>query len=285
MAEETEDVKIEEVETPEVKDSETEKPETRESVVSKIGGMIKSHFSGKDESEEEAYDVPTEFANTVQGLGWTDEEVLDFILEDGKPIYSDEELLEMLPILRGENPAKAEEISDKVKPETPKNEDNNSQEDEKIKKLLDRIDALEKAQGERKESDKKQEVSNLVNRAEQMFDNTSKEFEVFGVTEKLPKFPDGRLIPNSPQMKARQEVWDIGMKLYMSGVDFDTAMSVSLNAYKGKNLGKTIERNVIKELKNREKKLSGKRINHESSQPDLSGPELIGKILEERGKK
>jgi hypothetical protein len=117
-----------------------------------------------------------------------------------------------------------------------------------------------------------------------MFDDTSKEFEVFGVTEKLPKFPDGRLVPNSPQMKARQEVWDTGIKLYQSGVDFDTAMSISLNAYKGANLGKQIERNVIKDLKNREKKLSGKRVNHEATKVVESTPELIKKLLEERGK-
>lgn len=280
---ETEDIETETQETEETQDT---KPETRESVVSKIGGMIKNYFSG-DKEQEESIDVPQEFYNVAQAQGWTDDEIMDFVVQDGKPVYTDEELLEMLPVLKGEDSVETEKTSDKVvdtQSEAQKDKVNNSQEDEKIQKLLERIDALEKAQGERKKEDVNQEVANLMNRASKMFDEMSKEFEVFGVTEKLPKFPDGRLVPNSPQMKARQEVWDTGIKLYQSGVDFDTAMSISLNAYKGANLGKQIERNVIKDLKNREKKLSGKRVNHETAKTIENGPELIKKILEERGK-
>jgi len=280
MAEETE--KIENTEAQEETQEET-KEETRESVISKIGNKIKAHFS-KEESEEKI-DVPQDFYDVAQTLGWSDDEIMDFVMEDGKPIYSDEELLEMLPMLKGEDSTKVEDNSDKVKePEPLKDKVNNSQEDEKIQKLLDRIDALEKAQGKQKKEDSEREVQNLLNRASKMFDETSKEFEVFGVTEKLPKFPDGRLVPNSPQMKARQEVWDLGIKLYQSGVDFDNAMSASFNAYKGKHLGKNIERNIIKDLKSREKKLSGKRINHDTTATDLSPADVIREVAKKHGR-
>ena len=290
MAEETEKIETEDIqesEQQETKEQKTEeKEETRESVVSKIGKMIKGHFSDEEKTQEESVSIPQQFYDVAQSLGWTDDEIMDFTLEDGKSLYTNEELLEMLPVLTGENSSEEEQISDKdTTPEPTKDKVDNSQDDEKIKKLLERIDALEKAQGERKEEDEQQELFNFVNRASKMFDEMSKEFEVFGVTEKLPKFPDGRVVPNSPQMKARQEVWDVGTKLFNSGVDFDTAMSIAIDAYKGKNLGKTIERNVIKDLKKREKKLSGKRVNHESTKMAESGPELIKKILEDRGKK
>lgn len=262
-----------------------QEPETKESAIEKIGTKVKEFFSSKENKDsEEQLEVPEEFASAVQEMGWSDDEVLDFILDEGKSIYTNEELIEMIPMLKGEDSTEVEEISDNPeKDETKETKDEDSQDDEK-KELLARIEALEKAQGKQKEDDKKQEVSNLVQRASQVFDNTSKEFEVFGTTEKLPKFPDGRIIPNSPQMKARSEVWSIGTKLYNSGLDFDSAMSVAIDAYKGKNLSKEIERNVIKGLKKREKKLSGKRVRHESVNTEMSGPEVVKEILKKHGR-
>lgn len=276
----------EELQEEEVKEEIKEEPETKESVIEKIGSKIKSYFSGEKEEQEETVNVPQEFYDVAAAQGWTEDEIMDFILDEGKPLYNDKELIDMIPFLKGENSAEADAISDNpTVDETKDKKVDDSQEDEKTKKLLARIEALEKAQGKQKEVEQKQELSNLVRKGAKIFDDVSKDFEgVFGTTEKLPTFPDGRIVPNSPQMKARSEVWDTALKLHGSGVDFDRAMSIAINAYKGEHLGKVIERNIIKDLKKRETKLSGKRISHESVNDKKTGPEVIKEILQKAGK-
>ena len=258
-------------------------PETKESVISKIADKIKNFVSGGP-VEETGADIPDEFTNVAKQLGWDEGAITEF-----KADYSDDELKEMIPFLLGEDTVTTEETSDKdkvVKPEpetkTVKVED--SQDDEKVKKLLERIEALESAQGKSQKEKQEQEVTNLVTRASELFDNASKDFEVFGQTDKLPKLPDGRIIPTSPAMKARIEVFDLAARLNASGMTFDDAMSVSLNAFKGKNLATDVKRNVIKDLKKNESKLGGKRISHESTQELTYGPDIIRAVAQKHGR-
>ena len=267
----------------EVKEEVSEE-EAKKSTISKIGDLVKNFVSGDsgvDSDSEEGELIPDTFTEAASKAGWTDEDITEFS-ED----YSDKELLEMIPTLLGEDSVETEKTSDKTetKSETKETKVEDSQEDEKIQKLLDRIDALEKSQGVAKDEKEKQEHSNLIHQASQIFDKESKEFEVFGKTEELPKFPDGRLIPTSPQMKARVEVWDLATSLRMSGMDFDKAMSASLNAYKGKNLSKDVKRNIIKDLKKNEKKLSGKHTSHESTKTIDYGPDVIREIARKAGR-
>ena len=264
-----------------------EETESKESVVEKIKDKISSFFGGGAEEEEEV-ELPIGFAEATHELGWDDDEIIEFAKD-----YSLEELEEMIPFLIGEDSEESDETSeqdkdtkDKEVPEkkTDKKKDEDSQEDERIQKLLDRIEALEKAQGKSKEAEKEQETVNLVNRASQMFDEASEELEVFGKTEDLPKFPDGSIIPSSPQMKARSQVWETAWLLKEAGMDFDKAMSISLNSYKGENLKKEIHKKVIKDLKNKEKRLGGKRTSHETVTESLSGPDVIRQVARKHGK-
>jgi hypothetical protein len=194
----------------------------------------------------------------------------------------------MIPSLVVDNSSEEEDNSTKGEetntPEKDEKKVEDSQEDERIQKLLDRIDALEKAQGAVEEQTKAQEHKNLVQKASQMFDEASKEFEVFGKTDELPTFPDGRLVPNSPQLKARSEVWKYASVLHKSGVDFDEAMSVSMNAFKGKNLATDVKRSVIKDLKKNESRLSGKRTSHESQNVATYGPDVIKQVMAKHGR-
>ena len=263
------------LETEETKEEEELTPEKEKAgIIDSIKTRIKEHFSPQ---EEEGDDIPDEFAEAARKLNWSDEETVEFASS-----YTDEELKEMIPALvaeessEEENPAKSEEIEKKVE---------NSQEDEKIQKLLDRIDALEKAQGDANKQTESQKQVNQVQKASQLFDETSKEFAVFGKTEDLPKFPDGRLVPNSPQMKARSEVWEISQDLQETGMDFDKSMSIAMNAYKGANLGADVKRNFIRDLKKNESRLSGKHTSHESfASEDVSGPDVIREVLRRAGR-
>ena len=253
--------------------------EAKKSTISKIGDMVKNFVSGSTETEEEGADIPDEFTEVASKAGWTNEDIVKFTAD-----YSDEELLEMIPSLTTDSvkTEKPEEKSEVVKKAEVKVED--SQEDEKTKKLLGRIEALEKVQGKSQEETEKQELAGRVHRAHQIFDEASKEFEVFGKTDKLPKFPGGQIIPTSPQIKARNEVWDLAVILCESGMGFDNAMSVSLDAYKGKNLVKDVKRSIIKDLKKNEKKLSGKHTSHESANVAEYGPDVIREVARRAGR-
>lgn len=287
MANETENT---EVKTDVVVPAKTDevKPEPKESVVAKIAAKVKDFVSG-GEVKDEGSDIPDEFTVAAKKIGWEEEDIRSFAAD-----YSDEDLKEMIPFLLGEDTVATDETSDKGKvkdevktdlvTETKDKKVEDSQESEQVKKLLARIEALESAQGKSQEERKQQETSNLITRASQLFDEASKEFEVFGTTEKLPTLPDGRIIPTSPAMKARVEVFDLAARLNASGMPFDDAMSVSLNAFKGKNLAKDVKRSVIKDLKKNESKLGGKRTSHESTAELTYGPDVIRAVAQKHGR-
>lgn len=258
-----------------VDEKQEEEIESKETVIEKIGDKIKNFFQGND--EEAGNDIPDDFTSAAQKMGWTDEDIVDFSEK-----YSDEELIEMIPDLNVETPEKSEVKTELEQEEEEKVED--SQEDEKIQKLLDRIDALEKAQGVVTEDKEQQEYADFAQKASQLFDDVSKEFEVFGKTDELPKFPDERLVPNSPQLKARTEVWDVAMSLKQTGMNFDKALKVSLDAYKGKNLANEVKRSVIKGLRKNETRLSGKHTSHESHNVSDYGPDVIREIARRAGR-
>jgi len=279
MADEIENVVIEEtpVETPAV---EVKEPESKESVISKIGSKIKQFVTGEDTSQGET--IPDEFSEAAKAAGWTDDDIVDFASE-----YSDEELKEMITALKGEDAEiESDVISDKaVKPETPDKPDTNSQEDEALQKALARIEALEKAQAKTSEVNEHEEFQGRIQSASELFDKLGeKEMPVLGKTAEIPRFPDGRIIPTSPVMKARSEIFNLAEILYGKGMDFDDAMSISLNTYKGKNLTADVKREFIKDLKKHESKLGGKRTTHESTNVALSGPEVIREVARRAGK-
>ncbi|MBE3036077.1 MAG: hypothetical protein IMZ70_03190, partial [Candidatus Atribacteria bacterium] len=256
----------------------------KEEIVQEIDKKIKE-FKEEADGVSEEIDIPQPFFDVASKQGWTEDEIMDFVGTTERH-YTDEELIEMIPLLNGEEPVKEQaKSSDKVaEPETKEAKVKDSQADENTKKLLDRIEALEKAQGKSQEDTEAKKLQGIIHQASQTFDDKSKEFEIFGKTEELPKFPDGRIVPNSPQMKARNEVFDLAYILYDKGVAFDKAMETSLNAYKGKNLSSDVKRSIIKDLKKNEKRLSGKHTSHESNPVLTSGAEVIREVARRHGR-
>ena len=246
--------------------------DTKASFLETIKEKIKS-FTSNDEEVTEVV-VPDDFSKAALNAGWSSEDIDSFAKD-----YTEDQLREMIPTLNGEDSEQSEETLDTPKEETTETKDEDSQEDEKTKKLLARIEALEKAQSETSEEAERKELYGLIQKASQAFDALSDELEVFGKTEDLPRFPDGKFIRTSPQMKARIEVFDLARTLKGTGMDFDTALSVSLNAFKGKNLESDVKRNLIKDLKKKEKRLSGKRTSHDSGTKEMTGPEVIRAVL------
>lgn len=264
---------------------ETKEPETKEGVLTKIGNMIRGHK--EEQQAEPEIELPSKFLEAVKGLNWSEEDIKEFVLSDGEPVYSTEDLIEMIPFLIGENSEESEEASNKGEevPETKEKKGEDSQEDEKVKELMARIAALEKAQGKSEEEQVAKHTADLVHRASQFFDKKSEEFEIFGKTQTLPKFPDGRVVPNSPQVKARQEVWDLACRLNSTGIDWDESLELSFSSYKGKNLANDVKRNYIKDLKKNEQRLTGKPIRHEASSNVVErGADVVREVARKHGR-
>jgi len=246
---------------------------------------IKAKFAGKqaDEAADEGDDIPDEFVEAARKMNWSDEQTSEFASD-----FSDEQLKEMIPSLLGEDLAKAEETSDKVdvKPETTEKTVEDSQDGDELEQLRKDIAALKEAQGISEEQAREREAANFNSEADKLFDKASEEFEVFGKTEDLPRFPhNGEIIPTSPQMKARLEVYSNAMLLKEAGMSGKAALDYSLNAYKGANLKIETKRSVIKELKKREQTLGGKRVSHETTEAaNLTGPEVIAEVKRSYGK-
>lgn len=269
-------------------DTQKIEPEPKESVIKRIGEKIKNFVTGGDKENKEAAvsaessNVPENFTKAALLAGFTIDDISTFAAD-----YSDEELLDMIPHLAGDSDSdESEQPVQSAKDDVQKpQKDEISQDDESTKKLQARIDALEQRLGEKDRQTEEQKFAGVVHRANQILDDASKEFEILGMTEKLPKFPDGRIVPSSPQVKARNEIWGLAYTLYNGGMGIDDAMKISLNAYKGKNLVADVKRNVIKDLKKNEQRLSAKHSSHESAPklPD-TGVDVIKDVLRKHGR-
>ena len=281
---ETTDNKIQEVPDDKIETT-GEIQNAKEEPESSFISRIKAKFAGKqaDEAADEGDDIPDEFVEAARKMNWSDEQTSEFASD-----FSDEQLKEMIPSLLGEDLAKAEETSDKVdvKPETTEKTVEDSQDGDELEQLRKDIAALKEAQGISEEQAREREAANFNSEADKLFDKASEEFEVFGKTEDLPRFPhNGEIIPTSPQMKARLEVYSNAMLLKEAGMSGKAALDYSLNAYKGANLKIETQRSVIKELKKREQTLGGKRVSHETTEAaNLTGPEVIAEVKRSYGK-
>ena len=270
-------IETEDTSTKETSEKVVETPEKkREGILSRIGDII----SGKKEKDEEEFQVPEDFAKAwdiaADKNEWTQKD-----LEELRDNHTDEELLEMIPFLSSET-EEADESDDSSANEEDTQKEGNKEADEKLKAYEERIAALEEALAEGKERTQKEEAKNLWDRVSESFDKSG--VESFGKTEQLPRFPDGRIIPSSPQYKARQEVWDIADTLRQAGRSLDESMTIALAAYKGKNLETDVKRDVIKDLKSKEQKLSAKRSSHGPTKVKHKyGPDVVGEVLRKHG--
>ncbi|GAF79918.1 unnamed protein product, partial [marine sediment metagenome] len=228
--------------------------------------------------------------------GWAEQDI-----EEWASDYTDDELREYAKDLtspsedsdKSEQPSKKEgdtqqKVEKKDDDKTKDSEKDSEAKDEEIRLLKERLDKVEKGQKKSTDRDAEDKFISMASRATKLMDEQSKKFEIFGIYEggkptSMPRFPDGRVVPSSPQMKARNEVWGLALSLEKTGMDFDTALSTSLDAFKGRNLAKDVKRNLIKDLKKSEKRLSAKHSSHEQVKTGLSGPDVIKEVQKKHG--
>lgn len=268
--------------------------EEKKSVIDTIKTKISNFFNGEEQEESKQVEIPETFKTAVAGK-WDEDTLNSFVMdESGKPKFTEQQLLEMIPYLTGKA-EDAEESSDdtsdnadqldakKDKAKVAEDKVKDSQEDDRIAKLEKQIADLLAEKEKGKEIDEQVEFDGMVQTATSMMDEASKSIEVLGTFKDLPRFPDGSIIPSSPQMKAREEVWGVAYALQQTGMDIKKAMLVSLNAYKGQHLEKSVHQKVVKDLRSNAKKLSPKRTTKEQTEEYESGVDVIRATARKHG--
>ena len=283
-------------------DSQKEVSEKKSSIFETIKNIIRrkpddgtvdaddSDGGGTDGSASEGKDIPAQFTEAAINAGMSSEQISEHALGS-----TDAELLEQIPALKlqvSENPDESEQLSKKEAGDAQKDVGNkdgdgatDDAKDEEIKLLKERLDKVEKGQLQNSEQEVQNQFVSRATAANKRMDELSKEFEIFGTYKTLPRFPHNKaIIPSSPQAKARNEVWGLAEDLHTkAGMDFNTALDISLDAFKGKHLSDDVKRNLVKDLKRNEKQLSAKRSSHEAVKTDLTGPELIREVGKKHG--
>jgi len=122
--------------------------------------------------------------------------------------------------------------------------------------LVDRVNALRGQVDGQTEANRAAQAQKEHQEANEVFDELTETFEVFGKTDELPKLPDGRYDVNSPAVKARSEVYDVALAFKNSGMGWSRSLKEATRWYKGEHVEKSLQRKIIKDLNARKKKFS-----------------------------
>lgn len=255
------------VKVDDVPNSSGEKEEDGAEVVSKIKREVLGEPDPKE--KEEGNDIPDAFTNACLEQGWSEDEIKEFAAD-----LDDAALLELIPELLGKEekqeklePGKGQakqEVKAEAADDTAKKEATN----EELAAIKKELAAIKESIGEADKARNARDDEAMIQTVNQVFDEASKKFEIFGKTEELLKYPagpkKGQLVPTSPAMAARTEVWAKAAPFIQSGIPVKDAMDIALTWYKGANLEKDVQRKYIKDMKKHEKKLSAKRFGKET---------------------
>ncbi len=277
-----------EVKIDDVPNSSGEKEESGEEVVAKIQREVLGQ-PDPNKKEEDGTDIPDSFTNACLEQGWTEDEIKEFAAD-----LDDAALLELIPELsnKEEKQEKLEPGEVQVKqegkpkpPGKPANEPTNEELTIVKKELAEIKEMIGKADKERTV----REETVLVETVNQVFDEASKDFKIFGKTEELLKYPagpkKGQFVPMSTAMVARKEVWEKAFPFIQSGIPTKDAMEIALTWYKGAHLEKDVQRNLIKDLKKQSTKLSAKRSGKETVKVFESEEERQAEVVIEAARK
>jgi len=217
---------------------------------------------GKEEVEDS--DIPDEFTSVALEANFTKDDIVEFAA--GR---SNEELLELIPSIQDAMKGDEEEEEEEKVDEEVKSGEKLSVEDAADVKALVQAGIKEemapvlKMLEDQKKVDKERSDEELGRRTNELFDKAGEEFSVFGKFSELPRFPSGKLkgqlVPNSPEVKARSEVFDDARIFMNAGLSTEVAMSKAIALYKGTHLETEVKRGVIKDLHRQSKRLSGAR--------------------------
>jgi len=271
-----------------------------------VKGIMRKLGIGKDvdkDDEEEGGDIPDEFTVAALKQGWTEEQIVEFASD-----LDDDALLQLIPEILGteegqdavkqkksesgvdqtkQDAGRTSSAEDKTKApdKTAKSESTNKE----IAALRKELEEIKKSIGEAEKDRNAQEEMAIARAVNQAFDEASEKFEIFGKTEELLKYPagphKGEFVPTSPAYVARKEVWEKAFPFIQNGIPVNDAMEIALTWYKGKNLEQDVQRNLVKDLKKREAKLSAKRSGKETIKMYENEEERQADVVREAARK
>lgn len=272
---------IADTETTDTQPDLTDMPDSSGVVEEDKGGIVRNIMKklgiGKTDAPagegDEGDPVPDEFVEAAKGQGWTDEDIVNFAEN-----MSDEELIAAIPDMLDtsvdaepdKGPAKHDQIE--KPPQEPDKPTDKPDDLEAIKAAIRdeiraefkiELDDLKSKLSQVDEINEQKSQAALLDVINTTFDEAAEKFEIFGKTEELPRYPagpkKGQYVPTSPAFQAREEVYQKAQAFMALGAKPKEAMEDALTWYKGKHLERDIHRNVIKDLKKHETKLSAKR--------------------------
>lgn len=288
-----------------IEDEDKTKKDEKKGILNTIKNIIKrtpdngGDDDGDDNSDSDADgsdnkvtddDIPEQFVEAAVAAHWSEQQIIDHAKK-----FSNKDLMSQISFLQNQD-SDSEDGSDKSdtkaddseesKDKSGESEDTKADDkDEYTKQLEERIAKLEANEQKKNDDDSTKQLVANAQRATSLMDEINEKFGgVFGTYEELPRFPDGTVIPNSPENTARNQVWNLARTLNGSGMDFETALSTSLNAYKGEHLEKSAKRNVITQLKRSAKKVSPKRSSTTATSKAKTGPEVVKEVLKKHGR-
>ena len=278
-----------EVKVDDVPNSSGEKEESGAEVVAKIKREVLGEVESKDKKEG-GTDIPDAFTNACLEQGWSEKEIENFAfdLDDAALLSLIPEMLDKDEKQKESEPGKdqaKQEVKAKATDDTAKKEPTN----EELTLVKKELAEIKKQIGEASKDRDAKDEEVMIQTVNQVFDEANKNFEIFGKTDELLKYPagpkKGQLVPTSPAMVARSEVWDKAVPFIEKGIPVKDAMDIALTWYKGAHLEKDVQRNMIKDLKKHEKKLSAKRSGKETVKTYESEEERRADVVREAARK
>jgi hypothetical protein len=263
-----------------------QKPEeNRKSIIEKISDKI---FGAKEETKKDTVntgsneleeDISDKFTNAARNAKWSDEQIMEFAEK-----YNNKQLEELIPFLADEEVEEVKEEKKEVKEE--KKITDTLEIDEKLKPYLEKIEKALDAKYQEKIG--KIEEGLKTTEQERSVKEASKEFPVFGTTDKLVRFPkgsarEGQIVPKGEAFEARDKVWKTAVAFHQLGMNWNESLDEALVWYKGKNLEKDVRSKVLKDLKNNEKRISPKRGEHSVSKEPTTRKALIEDLSRRAG--
>lgn len=126
-------------------------------------------------------------------------------------------------------------------------------ENDTLRKQFVEIDEFKKSNADK---DAQAESHRKAVIADKYFDEKS---EVFGVTKKLPIYPDGSFVEDNPHMVAREGVYRVALMFHeKNGGSFDAAMAEALQWHTGSTKKADIAREIVKDVNKQKQRFSVK---------------------------
>jgi len=253
------------------KKTESEDTEVDEDVVDDVTSSDKTDEIAEVDKQLKQK-ISDDFINAARLANWSDSQIINFaenktneelnslisFLEESKPpeqTSKEKEITDALNIsdevwneLKESNPTLVEKI---LQPLVDEN-----------KNLKVNMNTLKESLGAVHQTEIQKQAREMEDAANEFFDKIAEKFPVFGKTEELGRFPDGRIVPQGVAFDARNEVWGKATRLFKTGDDkytFRNAMQDAMDMYAGKHLEENVKQKVVKDIKKKSEDLTPKK--------------------------